>query len=62
MLTNKSEQLGFTEYKKMSKGTANLDKKRKNSILEGVFEALLGSVFLDGGWEKVKNLILDFEP
>lgn len=59
MLTNKAEELGLTEYIKMSKGTANLDKKRKNSILEGVFEALLGSVFLDGGWEKVKNLILD---
>ena len=59
MLTNKAEELGLTEYIKMSKGTANLDKKRKNSILEGVFEAVLGSVFLDGGWEKVKNLILD---
>ena len=59
MLTNKAEELGLTEYIKMSKGTANLDKKRKNSILEGVFEAILGSVFLDGGWEKVKNLILD---
>ena len=59
MLTNKAEELGLTEYIKMSKGTANLDKKRKNSILEGVFEALLGWVFLDGGWQKVKNLILD---
>ena len=59
MLTNKAEELGLIEYIKMSKGTANLDKKRKNSILEGVFEAVLGSVFLDGGWEKVKNLILD---
>ena len=59
MLTNKAEELGLAEYIKMSKGTANLDKKRKNSILEGVFEAVLGSVFLDGGWEKVKNLILD---
>ena len=59
MLTNKAEELGLAEYIKMSKGTANLDKKRKNSILEGAFEALLGSVFLDGGWEKVKNFILD---
>ena len=33
MLTNKAEELGLTEYIKMSKGTANLDKKRKNSMV-----------------------------
>ena len=38
--------------------SANLSKERKNSILEGAFEAVIGAIFIDGGWNAAKDMTL----
>ena len=57
-LTIKAEELSLEKIIKLSKGTANLSKDRKNSILEGAFEAVIGAIFLDGGWDSSKEITL----
>ena len=54
----KAEELALGDYIKLSKGTANLSKDRKNSILEDAFEAIIGAIFIDGGWEHTNEVIL----
>jgi ribonuclease-3 len=58
-LTKKSLELSLDDYIKLSKGTANLSSDRKNSILEDSFEALIGSIFLDSGWDQVNMITLN---
>ena len=57
-LTIKAEELSLEKVVKLSKGTANLSKERKNSILEGAFEAVIGAIFVDGGWAAAKDITL----
>ena len=57
-LTIKAEELFLEKIIKLSKGTANLSKERKNSILEGAFEAVIGAIFIDGGWNAAKDMTL----
>ena len=57
-LTIKAEELSLEKVVKLSKGTANLSKERKNSILEGAFEAVIGAIFIDGGWNASKDITL----
>jgi ribonuclease-3 len=57
-LTVKAEELSLEKFVKLSKGTANLSKERKNSILEGAFEAVIGAIFIDGGWDAAKDITL----
>ena len=58
-LTKKALELSLDDYIKLSKGTANLSSDRKNSILEDAFEALIGSIFLDSGWDQVNMITLN---
>ena len=57
-LTMKAEELGLIDYIQLSKGTANLSRERKNSILEDSFEATIGAIFLDSGWDQVNMIVL----
>ena len=54
----KAEEFALGDYIKLSKGTANLSKDRKNSILEDAFEAIIGAIFIDAGWEHVNEITL----
>ena len=58
-LVIKAEEFALGDYIKLSKGTANLSKDRKNSILEDAFEAIIGAIFIDGGWEHVNTVTLN---
>ena len=58
-LTKKANELGIISYIKLSKGTANLSKNRKFSILEGSIESIIGAVFLDSNWDTVQAFILN---
>jgi ribonuclease-3 len=58
-LTQKAEDLGLQDHIKLSKGTANLSKDRKNSILEDAFEAVIGAIFIDSGWDITNSTILN---
>ena len=57
-LTRIAYKLELTNFIKLSKGTANLSSDRKQSILEGVVEAIIGAVMLDSNWETSKKFVL----
>ena len=57
-LTIKAEELSLGDYIQLSKGTANLSKDRKNSILEDSFEAIIGAIYLDSNWDQVNTIVL----
>ena len=57
-LTRIAYNLELTNFIKLSKGTANLSSDRKQSILEGVVEAIIGAVMLDSNWETSKKFVL----
>ena len=56
-LTYKANEIQLEKLIKLSKGMENLSDDRKFSLLEGAFEALIGAVFIDGGWDNVKQVI-----
>ena len=56
-LTDKANEIQLEKLIKLSKGMENLSDDRKFSLLEGAFEALIGAVFVDGGWDNVKQVI-----
>ena len=56
-LTKKANQIRLDKVIKLSKGMINLSDDRKFSTLEGAFEAVIGAIFIDGGWENSKNVI-----
>ena len=56
-LTLKANQIGLNKIIKLSKGMINLSEDRKYSILEGAFEAVIGAIFIDGGWKNAKKVI-----
>ncbi len=56
-LTIKANQIGLDKIIKLSKGMMNLSEDRKYSILEGAFEAVIGAIFIDGGWKNAKKVI-----
>ena len=57
-LTMKAEELDLIDCIQLSRGTANLSRERKNSILEDSFEATIGAIFLDSGWDQVNMIVL----
>ena len=57
-LTRIAYKLELINFIKLSKGTANLSNDRKQSILEGVIEAIIGAVMLDSNWETSKKFVL----
>ena len=56
-LTDKANEIQLEKFIKLSKGMENLSDDRKFSLLEGAFEALIGAVFIDGGWDNVKQVL-----
>ena len=51
-LSRKAKSLKLHKVVKLSKGTMNIDDSHKKSIYEGCFEALIGAIYLDGGWDQ----------
>jgi len=58
-LANKAEELGLGEYLLLSKGEKNDIEKAHHYILANTFESLMGAIYLDLGFEKVKKIIKD---
>lgn len=48
----------FTKYIKVGHGEENAGGKYKKAIVADIFEAFMGAVYLDLGYEKVKEVIL----
>jgi ribonuclease III len=56
-LAEKAIQLNLGESLRMGKGEERSGGRTKQSILAGVFEALLGAVYWDGGYEPARRIV-----
>ena len=55
-----AKQIDLGQYIKLGKGEANNGGNKRPSILSDAFEAVLAAMYLDGGIEPVKSLVLSF--
>ena len=51
-LSKKAKSLKLHKAVRLSKGTLNINDSHKKSIYEGCLEALIGAIYLDGGWDQ----------
>lgn len=58
ILAKISRNLKVGEYLMMSKGEELTGGRDRDSILGDVFEAILGAIYLDAGFEEAKNFVL----
>lgn len=57
-LANEARKLGIGEYILLGNGEAHNGGRKRESILADTMEAILGAVYLDGGFEAVKSVVL----
>ena len=57
MLSKRAGLLGIEEYLMLSRGEAKDKGKARQFILENAFEALVGAIYLDQGYEKAAEFI-----
>jgi len=57
MLTSVAEELGFNDFLLLSKGEAKEGGKARAYILANSWEALIGALYLDQGYEVTENFI-----
>ncbi len=57
MLSGKADRLEINNYLLLSRGEAKDKGRARQYILANVFEALVGAIFLDQGYEKVSQFI-----
>ena len=55
-------QIKLGKFIMLGKGEENTGGRERPSILADAFEAVIASIFLDGGLEKARNFILSFIP
>lgn len=53
-------ELDLGKYILLGKGEENTGGRNRDSIISDVFEAIIGAVYLDGGFEKAKEIIKRF--
>lgn len=58
-LSEVAQKLGLGKYLLLSRGEANSGGRRKPSILSDALEALIGAIFIDGGFEAAKKFVID---
>jgi len=54
-----ANEIGLGEYLLLGKGEENSGGRSRASILSDAFEALIGAVYIDGGFAEVKKFVLD---
>lgn len=57
-LSQLAENLGVAAFLRLGKGQTAADNALPPSMLEDAMEAIIGAVFLDGGWEAAEGLVL----
>ena len=60
MLSDIAQELGINDYLYLSKGEAKSEGKARQIILANTFEALVGAIYLDLGYEETKKFIKKF--
>jgi ribonuclease-3 len=58
-LAEVAKRIGIGPRLLLGKGEDQSGGREKESILADAFEAILGAVFLDGGWEQARSVVLD---
>jgi len=58
VLSEIADSISLGKYLKLGKGEEATGGRAKKSILADTIEALLGAVYLDGGYKKVKTIVL----
>lgn len=58
-LSQIADKIGLFEYILLSQGEKNGSDKSKSLIMANAFEALVGAIYLDQGYDVVKKFILD---
>lgn len=58
-LKDAADKIGLGEYILLGKGEENTGGRGRASIVSDAFEAIIASIYLDGGFETVKNWVLD---
>ena len=58
-LANDAREIGLEDYIYLGKGEEATGGRHRDSIVSDTFEALIGSIFLDGGIEEAKRFILE---
>lgn len=59
-LSKSAQELNLGEFVCLSKGEDLTGGRQRNSILCDLFEALLGAIYLDGGFEAAKRYVFSF--
>lgn len=59
MLSKKGKALGINKALKLGRGEEHTGGRERNSIIADAVEAVIGAVYLDGGIEPARELILD---
>ncbi len=59
-LYNVSKEVGLNEFIKLSPDEEKAGGRERPSIVSDAFEAVIAAVYLDGGMEPARNLILNF--
>ncbi len=55
-----ARDLGLPSYLRLGKGEEQMGGRTKDSIISDATEALIGAVFLDGGFEEARSLVRTF--
>ena len=58
-LSDIASELGLNHYLMLSKGESKSEGKARQIILANAFEALIGAIYLDQGYDAAKNFILN---
>jgi ribonuclease-3 len=59
MLSETANELGFNDYLLLSKGETKETGKARQYILANTFEALIGAAYLDSGYRKCRDFIVE---
>jgi ribonuclease-3 len=59
-LANISKRMELGKYIRFGAGEARTGGRKKHSILANAFEAVLGAIFIDGGYDKAEKYLLKF--
>ena len=57
-LGNKAKEMDLSQYLLLGKGEAKMDGGKNLTNLSGALEAIIGAIYIDGGFEEAKKFIV----
>ena len=57
-LANKAKEMGLSQYLLLGKGEAKMGGGKNLTNLSGGLEAIIGAIYIDGGFEEAKKFIM----